>query len=81
VDWVIVIALSVSFAAFVTVHVALSVSLLLFEKPHWRGLAALVLPPLAPAFGFMAKKTRLSIVWIVLLGLYAAARIAAWLAS
>jgi len=81
VDWAIVILLSTFLAAFVTVHVALAMTLLLFHKPRWRGLAALVLPPLAPVFGFIEKKSRLASAWIVLLALYGAARIAAWLVS
>ena len=39
--------LVLAFATWVTVHVALSARLMLRSQPRWRGLLALVVPPLA----------------------------------
>ncbi len=44
--------LVLSFAAWVTTHVALAARLALRSQPRWRGLVALVVPPLAPMYGF-----------------------------
>ncbi len=76
-DWVVVIALIVTFAGFVTTHVALSALLLLSHKPRWRGLVALVLPPLAPFWGYIAGRRKLVVLWVALLAGYTIARIAA----
>jgi len=76
-DWIVVIALIVTFAAFVVSHVALSAMLLLFHKPRWRGPVALVLPPLAPFWGYVAGRKRLAIFWAICLAGYVVARIAA----
>ncbi len=65
------------FAMLVTAHLSLAGSLFLFDKPRWRGLAALVLPPLAPIFGFRVGRKKTAIVWIAAVILYAIARIVA----
>ena len=75
-DAIIMGALVVAFAAFVTVHVALSGRLAL-RHPRWRGLVALVLPPFAPIWGFREGMTKLSGAWVAVLIAYVAARIAA----
>ncbi len=77
VDVVLVILLVVGFAAFVTLHVALSGVLFFLEKPRWKGLVALVVPPLAPLWGFRAGRTRVSIAWLSVLGMYVIARVVA----
>jgi hypothetical protein len=76
-DAIIMGTLIVAFAAFVTVHVALSGRLVLHARPRWRGLLALVLPPFAPIWGFREGMTRLSYAWLAILGVYVLARIAA----
>jgi hypothetical protein len=70
-------AVLVSFAAFVTVHVALSGRLAMHAHPRWRGLVALVLPPFAPIWGFREGMTKLSYAWVIVLMVYVAARSAA----
>jgi hypothetical protein len=77
VDVVLVILLVAGFAAFVTLHVFLAGLLLFSHKPWWRGLVALIIPPLAPLWGFRAGQKRLSIAWLALLGIYVAARVVA----
>jgi len=66
----------VAFAAFVTVHVALSFRLAM-RHPRWRGLVALLLPPFAPIWGFREGLTRHGWAWVIVLGLYVLARFAA----
>jgi hypothetical protein len=75
-DLSIFFALVVPLAAFFTLHVALSATLL-SVRPRWRAPVAFVIPPLAPVFGFRAGKRKLSIAWLVLLGVYVIARIVA----
>lgn len=76
-DVVLVILLVVGFAAFVTIHVALSGILFFSHRPRWKGLVALVVPPLAPVWGFRAGRNRVAIAWLAVLGLYIVARVIA----
>ncbi len=76
VDLVVMLSLILAFALLVTMHAAIAVRLLLRE-PRWRGLVALVLPPLAPYWGFEAGMKRMATLWVVALSLYVVARIAA----
>ena len=75
-DLVVFGALIVAFAVLVTVHLALAARLL-FHHPRWRGLVALVLPPLAPYWGMEAGMKKSAAIWIVALTVYVIARIAA----
>ena len=75
-NWLIA-ALVVALAAFVTAHVGLSAALVITTKPRWRGVVALFVPPLAPLWGFIAKRRLGSIAWCAFLALYVAARIVA----
>ena len=61
-DDLVAIALVVAFAVVVTAHVTLVVGLLL-QRPRWRALVALVVPPLAPYRGWRALRKR-SVVWV-----------------
>lgn len=63
-DLVVTVALSVALAAWVTIHVALSVGLLR-RHPRWRGLVGFLLAPLAPVFGFAAELRVRSVLWIL----------------
>jgi hypothetical protein len=76
-DVVIGSALVLGFATFVTVHVALAARLVSRMQPRWRGLAAFLLPPLAPIWGYREGFRRSAILWVVSLLVYAAARLAA----
>lgn len=76
-DLALYITLVVALAAFVTAHVALSAALLITTRPRWRGVVALFVPPLAPLWGFLAKRRVGSIAWCAFLAIYVAARIVA----
>jgi hypothetical protein len=76
-DEVISAALVLSFASFVTAHVALVVGLL-GRAPRWRAPVALVIAPLAP---WWARKERMHgrvVAWVVAAAAYVALR---WMAS
>jgi hypothetical protein len=76
VDAFVVISLVVSFALLVTTHVALAAGLL-GRRPRSRGLIALLIPPFAPYFGIREKMWARSILWLLSLAVYVAARVAA----
>ena len=75
VDTVIVALLVGSFATLVTVHLALAAGLVR-RRPHWRGAAALLLPPLAPYWGFRVGMRKRVIVWVAALSVYAVSLVA-----
>lgn len=57
-------AIVVSFAAFVTVHAALSFGLAM-RPPRYRGPVGLIVLPLAPYWGFRAGLRARSVLWIL----------------
>lgn len=69
-------ALVLAFATLVTVHVLL-VGALVLDKPRWRGFAALLVPPLAPIWGYRTGRRRSATVWVMAVVVYAIALIAA----
>ncbi|WP_438016117.1 hypothetical protein WMF18_35525 [Sorangium sp. So ce315] len=69
--------LILAFATWVTVHVALAARLVLRSRPRWRGLLALVVPPLAPMYGFRQGWRRMSTLWLVFLIVYVLAHLVA----
>lgn len=68
-DLLLVVLPALCFGLLVTVHVYLA-SVLARQVPWWRGLVALVVPPLAPYFAFVAKRRRLMVTWVVALVAY-----------
>ena len=76
VDFAIVITLLTSFALLLSVHVSLSAALVR-RQPRWRGPVALLVPPLAPYWGYQAGLRVRTVLWLVALVLYTTARIAA----
>jgi hypothetical protein len=62
---------SLAFGLFVTAHVALSAALF-WRKPRWRGLLALIFPPLAPFWGWSAGLRVWSALWLLALLVYVA---------
>ncbi len=62
--------LVLGFATLVTVHVALAIRLTRRERPRWRGLVALVIPPLAVIWGFRAGFRRNAVLWLVAVVVY-----------
>lgn len=69
-DTFVLAGLVLGFATLVTAHVALALRLALRERPRWRGLVALVVPPLAVIWGFRAGFRRNAVVWLVAVVVY-----------
>ena len=61
---VLFVALVVAFAALVSTHATLAAGLLA-RRPRWRGLVALVVPPLAPWWGWQERMRVRGVLWIV----------------
>ncbi len=76
-DTLVLAGLVLGFATLVTVHVALAVRLMRRERPRWRGLVALVIPPLAVIWGFRAGFRRNAVLWLVAVVVFLIARILA----
>jgi hypothetical protein len=76
-DAIVLATLVLSFATLVTVHVALAGRLVLRGRPRWRGVVALVLPPLAPIYGFREGLRRTSTLWLASVIAYAIALLVA----
>ena len=76
-DIVVVSALVLAFATLVTAHVALVARLVLHERPRWRGLLALVVPPLAVLWAFRAGWRKTATVWLLAVVVWVVAWIAA----
>ena len=70
--------LSGALGLLVTAHVAL-VAALFWYKPRWRALLALIVPPLAPYFGWQERRYVWSGLWLVAGITYIASRVAATL--
>lgn len=69
-DLLLIFVLAGSFGLLVTAHVALVVGLSL-RSPRWRGLLALVVPPLAPYWGWEERMRVRAALWAFGLALYA----------
>jgi hypothetical protein len=65
-------ALIGAFATLVTAHVTLAIGLAR-RTPRWRAPVALVVPPLAPLWGWAAGMRARAIVWLAAVVLYAIA--------
>jgi hypothetical protein len=69
-DILVLAGLVLGFATLATVHVALAGRLFLRTRPRWRGLLALVVPPLAVIWGFRSGYRRTSVLWLVAVVVY-----------
>lgn len=76
-DLAVLIALLLAFATFVTAHVAIAARLLARKGERWRGVVALVVPPLAPLWGLQRGWRRAAVIWLSSVVVYSAALIAA----
>jgi len=76
-DAIITAALVLGLATLISAHVTLSARLVLRQRPRWRGLVALVVPPLAVIWGLRAGWKGIAAVWLGAVGVYVAALIAA----
>lgn len=75
-EWVIA-AVVVAFAAWITAHITIAVSLA-SRRPRWRAPAALLVVPLAPFWAARSGMRVRSAIWIVSAVVYGIAR---WLAA
>lgn len=73
-DVVVLLLMLLGLGVLITAQVRLVCVLVFFEKPRWRGLLALLLPPLAPWFGWRAGRRWNAGVWLVAAVLYAVGR-------
>ena len=76
-DLVLLAALVVAFATLATVHLAIAARLALRTRPRWRGLLALMVPPLAPIWAYREGWSRSSALWLAAVLIYVVARIVA----
>jgi hypothetical protein len=63
-EWPGMLLLSAAFGLLVTAHVRL-LAHLCFTPPRWRAAAALLVPPLAPFWGWQGRLRLWSVVWFV----------------
>lgn len=77
VDGVVLVALLVSFATLVSVHLAIAVRMVWRVRPRYRGLVALIVVPLAPLWAYEQRWRRMSATWVTALGIYLVARVVA----
>jgi hypothetical protein len=68
-DIALLLFLSLTFGLLVTAEVAL-VALLVARRPRWRSLVALLVPPLAPYWGWLEGFRIWSTLWLAALVLY-----------
>jgi drug/metabolite transporter (DMT)-like permease len=62
-DGIIMVALALSMATLITTHVALA-GRLFRRRPRWRGLAGLVVPPLAVIWALRAGWNKIAALWL-----------------
>jgi len=70
---VVLVTLVLSLATLVLTHLIISLRLLLRVKPRYRGLLALLVPPLAPVSAYGQGWRRLCWLWLAAVLIYAAA--------
>jgi hypothetical protein len=70
-DLALLAALSIAVGLHLVAHVTLVIGLLR-RPPWWRGLVALVVPPLAPFWGYEARLRGRVTLWVVTLVVYLA---------
>jgi hypothetical protein len=75
-DMLVVGTLVLSFAMFVTAHVAIAYGLA-WREPRWRAIAAFVVVPLAPYWAWRERMRVRSGLWVAALALYVIAAVGA----
>lgn len=69
-DYMLLGTLVLTFATLVSTHVSLAVGLMR-RRPHWHGVAALLVFPLAPWWGWQARMRVRGGIWVVAAASYA----------
>jgi len=75
-DFALLGLISVAVGLHLVAHVTLVIALLR-RDPWWHGLVALVVPPLAPYWGYEAKLRKRVTLWVLTLAVYLASATAA----
>ncbi len=75
-DFALLGLVSTAFGLLLVAHVTLVIGLVRRE-PRWRGLVALLVPPLAPYWGYEAQLSKRVTLWVVSLTVYLASVTAA----
>jgi hypothetical protein len=73
-DVVVLLLMVLGLGVLITAQLRLVFVLVFFEKPRWRGLLALLVPPLAPWFGWRAGRRWNAGVWLFAAVIYALGR-------
>ena len=76
-DYAVLAALLVSFATLLTTHVVIAVRLTLRARPRYRGVVALLVPPLAPWWAYQEHWGRLVLLWVGAVAVYLVTRVLA----
>jgi hypothetical protein len=72
-DTIVLAVLVLSFATFVTTHLVIAVRMIWRVKPRYRGVVALVVPPMAPVWAWGQRWTKLASLWVGAVVIYAVA--------
>ena len=73
-DLVVFIAMITTFALTLTTHVTIAIGLL-WRKPRWRALVALLVAPLAPYWAWKERMRVRAVVWVLGVAGYVVARV------
>jgi hypothetical protein len=76
-DAILMFALVLALATLITTHVGLAGRLVIRQRPRWRGLVALVVPPLGLIWALRAGWTVIAGIWMGALAIYVMALVAA----
>lgn len=76
-DTIVLAALLLAFATFVTIHVAIAVRLVLRKDDRWRGALVWIVPPLAPLWALQRGWRTSTVIWVSSVIVYGVALIAA----
>ena len=76
-DTIVLAALLLAFATFVTIHVAIAVRLVLRKDDRWRGARVWIVPPRAPLWALQRGWRTSTVIWVSSVIVYGVALIAA----
>ena len=76
----IMLTLVSSFAILCSTHLVLALALSR-KKPRWKGPLALLVPPLAPYWGYGARMRVLAVLWVAAFSIYVLALVMATIQS